>query len=120
MQKVRHNAALQFVSNFQTPAVITTFDTEEPTIIACSPSHQTLTGYSEFELLGKTPAIFKGPLTEPAISKELKKSLQDGCYWHGVITNYKKNGTSYQLQLTIVGVLLEGKKYFFALKSKIR
>lgn len=119
MQKVKHNAAVDFVSNFQSPAVITTFDTQEPTIIACSPSHATLTGYSELELLGKTPTVFKGPLTEPHISKELKKGLEDGAYWHGRITNYMKNGTPYKVELTIVGVLLEGKKYFFALKSKV-
>lgn len=104
-----------FLGRFSKPAVITSYDCEDPIIIACNKAHVDLTGYSELEVVGRNPKMFKGPLTTN--SQELKEALIKNDFWYGSMTNYRKDGTSYLMQLVIVGIVIEGKKYYFALKS---
>lgn len=108
-----------FLNRFNKPAVLTSYDYNIPVIISCNKAHVEMTGYSALELVGKSPSMFKGPLSCPDTSKELKQALKDYDFWYGTLTNYKKNGDAYQFELTIVGVLIDGRKYYFALKNAL-
>lgn len=59
------------------------------------------TGYSETELLGKSPRILQGPQTNRKVLDKLKESLQKGENVVAQNTNYRKNGTIYIVHWSI-------------------
>lgn len=53
------------------------------------------TGYTESDLLGKSPRILQGPQTSRIVLDELKEKLQKGENFIGQNTNYRKDGSKY-------------------------
>jgi diguanylate cyclase (GGDEF)-like protein/PAS domain S-box-containing protein len=53
------------------------------------------TFYTESELLGKSPRILQGPLTNRDILDDLKSKITSGKEFVGQTTNYKKDATPY-------------------------
>jgi PAS domain S-box-containing protein len=70
-------------------------DRPGPTIIAASPGMSALTGYSVEELLGRTPRIFQGPLTDRAVLRRLRECCERGERFVGEAVNYRKDGRTY-------------------------
>lgn len=59
------------------------------------------TGYSREELIGRAPSIFRGPLTEDAVTDAMCEALKKGERFEGVITNYKKSGETFVQRLWV-------------------
>jgi hypothetical protein len=70
-------------------------------------------------MVGRNPSMFKGPLTDPTISAKLKQSLREEDFWYGEIINYTKSGEAYKMEIAIAGIVIKGKRYYFAIKNKI-
>lgn len=83
--------------------VITTADLElpGPTIVYVNRAFEQMTGYSAQETLGKTPRMLQGPETDRRILDELRRSLQAGRRFSGVVINYRKDGTKFWLEWRI-------------------
>ncbi|MFA6921499.1 MAG: PAS domain S-box protein [Gallionella sp.] len=64
-----------------------------------------LTGYSEKEMVGKTPAMFKSGQQDNAFYQRMWATLNQEHYWQGEILNKHKNGSLYIEQLTIYAVV---------------
>jgi PAS domain S-box-containing protein len=56
-----------------------------------------MTGYSPEEVVGKTPRILQGPLTDRAVLDRLQSDLATREAFEGTAINYRKNGTTYLL-----------------------
>ncbi|MFN4237252.1 MAG: PAS domain-containing protein [Vogesella sp.] len=52
-----------------------------------------MTGYSEAEILGQTPQLFRSGLTSKDTYKGLWQSLRNGISWHGEMLNQRKDGS---------------------------
>ncbi|SCA56881.1 putative signal transduction protein [Candidatus Terasakiella magnetica] len=52
-----------------------------------------VTGYSEEEVIGKTPRLLKSGHTAPEVYKDIWNTLLQGDEWHGELLNRKKDGT---------------------------
>lgn len=50
------------------------------------------TGYSEDEIIGQTPALFKSSCHDEAYYLDMYHALQETHYWSGEIWNRHKNG----------------------------
>jgi diguanylate cyclase (GGDEF)-like protein/PAS domain S-box-containing protein len=74
--------------------VITTTSPEEH-FLYVNEAFKIKTGYTEADLVGKSPRILQGPQTNRLILDELKETLRNGKNFIGQTTNYRKNGTSY-------------------------
>ena len=98
-------------------AVVTTADADNPVIIAANYLHEKLTGYNNDDIIGKSPRLFKGPLTSKKISDEIKIELRDSHFSNVDIVNHRPDGTPYQINLTIIGAVVDGKSYYVALKQ---
>jgi PAS domain S-box-containing protein len=66
-----------------------------PRIVFANRAFCASTRYSEKELLGQTPRILQGPLTNRVLMQELVECLRNGEPFQGGTINYRKDGTPY-------------------------
>ncbi len=66
-----------------------------------------LTGYSDKEVIGRTPSILKSNRHDQEFYNELWRALHEDHYWQGELWNRRKNGEVYPEGLTITAVLDE-------------
>lgn len=74
---------------------------EGPLIIYANPSFEKMTGYSISELLGKSPKILQGPLTNRQVIEEMRHCIRNGEYFEGSAINYDKSGRPYNVEWSI-------------------
>ena len=77
-------------------------DEPGPLIVYVNPAFQKMTGWTKAEVLGKSPRIFQGPKTDLLIFSDLKEKLQSDQFWEGQTINYKKDGSEFWMEWSIV------------------
>lgn len=89
-------------------------------IVFASTGIKKMTGYTEDEILGKTPKIFQGPETSNVALKEIRKAINLQMPFEKTIENYKKNGHTYKCRINGVPVFnLKGEiSHFIAFESE--
>jgi len=60
-----------------------------------------MTGYLVNELIGKSPKILQGPLTDRTVIEEMHICLRAGKYFEGSTINYNKDGNPYNVEWSI-------------------
>lgn len=75
-----------------------------PKIIFANPAFCKMTGYLKDELIGQTPRILQGPLTNRKTMRDLKRSLTQGKDFSGETINYKKDRSSYNVEWHISAI----------------
>lgn len=98
--------ALALLDQSHNSVMITTplLDGDHPKILYVNDAFTQMTGYSKDEIIGKTPRILQGPLTDKAIMEQLKESLRNEDPFEGEAINYKKDGNIYWVQWNITPV----------------
>jgi diguanylate cyclase (GGDEF)-like protein/PAS domain S-box-containing protein len=76
-------------------------DLPGPQIVYANNAFCERTGYSREELMGLTPRILQGPLTDPKVLKRLRQNLEQGVRFEGATINYRKDGTPYIVHWSI-------------------
>lgn len=79
-------------------------DEPEPTIEYVNPAFERMTGWSKEEAIGRTPRILQGPKTGRTLLDRLRHDLATHESFHGEGTNYRKDGTAYQVEWNISAV----------------
>ncbi|WP_188206313.1 nitrate/nitrite transporter [Alkalibacillus aidingensis] len=74
-------------------------------IISVNPAFESLTGYKEEEILGKTPAVLKSGKQTKEFYEKMWESILQNNQWQGEIWNRKKNGELYLQWLNISAIL---------------
>lgn len=72
-----------------------------PRIVYANPSFENMTGYSVVELIGKSPKILQGPLTDRSVIEEMRVCMRTGKYFEGTTINYNKAGYPYNVEWSI-------------------
>jgi diguanylate cyclase (GGDEF)-like protein/PAS domain S-box-containing protein len=93
-----------------------TFETQEGIIVTdpegiilrVNQAFTRLTGYSEQEVLGRTPALLSSGRNDKSFYQRMWGSLKRDHYWQGEMWNKRKNGKIYAEWLTISAVLCPG------------
>jgi len=82
-------------------------DEPGPRILYVNEAYTRLSGYSLEEILGKTPRLLQGPGTDRAARDKIRAALEK---WRPVeveLLNYRKDGTPFWVELSIVPVANE-------------
>lgn len=66
-----------------------------------------ITGYSEKELLGKSPGILKSGHTSENVYNDIWKGLREGKPWFGIFKNLRKDGSHYWASTSLLPLLDE-------------
>ena len=94
---------------------------EGPRIIYANPAFQKMTGYTMNELVGKSPKILQGPLTDQRVIDEMRVCIKTGTHFEGSTINYNKNGAPYNVEWSIspikdnVGII----QYYISVQKNI-
>ena len=75
-----------------------------PTILYVNPAFERMTGWTQKDILGKSPRVLQGPKTDKTIFKDLKTRLRDRRFWEGQAVNYRKNGQEFIMEWSIAPV----------------
>lgn len=67
-----------------------------------------MTGYSAEEVLGQTPGILQGPKTDKALTGRLAEDLRQGRTFHGSTVNYRKDGSTFDIEWKVTPVMRDG------------
>jgi PAS domain S-box-containing protein len=82
----------------------TELDRPGPLIIYVNPAFERMTGWSREDVLGKSPRILQGPKTDPSIFKDMRDLLNRGEPWQGQTINYRKDGSEFVMEWSIVPI----------------
>lgn len=72
-----------------------------PYIQRCNPAFCAMTGYTESELIGRSPRILQGPDTDRMVIDRLIRKIRAGEFFEGSTINYRKDGLPYVVQWNI-------------------
>lgn len=75
-----------------------------PYIIYVNAAFEKMTGWNRNEIIGKSPRILQGPNTDYTIFNDMKDTLEAGKLWSGKTLNYRKDGSEFHMQWSIVPV----------------
>ncbi len=81
-----------------------TIDDPGPRIVYANQAFHSMTGYNAQEVTGKTFQFLHGPKTSTAAINQLYQAMQAEQHFIGELTNYRKDGTEYELELHIAPV----------------
>nr|WP_238360939.1 PAS domain S-box protein [Iningainema tapete] len=82
-------------------------DEPGPRIVYVNEAFTRMSGYSEQEVLGKTPRFMQGAKTERAVLDRMREALEKFEPVVVEIINYHKNGSEYWLELSLVPLMDE-------------
>ncbi|MFQ5598139.1 MAG: PAS domain S-box protein [Nitrospiria bacterium] len=106
MTEKKEAEALQRLSTtvFETAAEAILVTDAEQKIISINPAFARITGYSEAEVLGQTPRMFKSGRHDAAFYEGMWNTIHTHGYWEGEIWDKKKDGTIFLNRLSINAV----------------
>lgn len=79
-------------------------DLPGPEILFANPAFTDMTGYSQEEILHKTPRILQGPKSNRAMLTALREALTRGEPFSGETVNYRKDGGEYYVEWDITPI----------------
>ncbi|MFY7961240.1 MAG: PAS domain-containing sensor histidine kinase [Elsteraceae bacterium] len=83
--------------------LITDADLEQPgpKILYANSAFERMTGWTRSEIIGRSPRMFQGALTDLAVFEPLRSLLSAGRIWEGRTVNYRRSGEPYWLEWSI-------------------
>ncbi len=102
-----HSIDWPVMSECMTESVLITdanLDDPGPYIIYVNPAFERMTGWTKSEIIGKSPRLLQGPKTDYHIFQNLKETLQRGETWSGRTINYRKDGSEFYMEWSIVPI----------------
>lgn len=88
-------------------------------IIYANPAFCDLTGYSCDEVMGRDCDMLGGVGTSKESRSEMREAVEARRRYHGVILNYRKDGTPFWNDLTIVPIEDDSDLYFVGIQSDV-
>ncbi len=102
-------ALLKVLADNSFDSILVTDATKAGKIIYANKAFKKLTGYSQDEVIGKTPRILQGTGTDRKVIDALSAALSAGQKFEGKAINFKKGGTPFIMHWRVLPVKVSGK-----------
>ena len=79
-------------------------DLPGPRIVYVNPAFERMSGYAASEIIGKTPRLLQGPATDRDALDRIRFALKNWTAAREEIINYRKDGTEFWVDLSIVPI----------------
>jgi PAS domain S-box-containing protein len=98
--------AMRMLEEMTESVLVTTteLDRPGPLIVYVNPAFERMTGWSRQDVLGKSPRILQGPRTEKKIFEDMRERLNRGEPWQGQAINYRRDGSEFVMEWSIVPI----------------
>lgn len=106
-QKKQIELASELENSDQLAFVLTDPSLKDNPIIYTNSYFQTMTGYSKSEIVGRNCRFLQGEGSESAEIERLRQAIKDEKPITVLITNYRKDGSSFMNQLVVSPVFAE-------------
>jgi len=95
------------IDNLDEAVIVTepNINNDGPRVIYINPKFSKIFGYTRYEIIGKTPAVFSYEGMDKHLRKDIKKSLSNTAKWEGYITNKSKEGKLVKAHLSIYPIV---------------
>jgi len=102
----RHRLFEAIVETVSDAVVVTDANLEPPgpRIVYVNPAYTRMTGYRPEEVTGRNPGFLQGPDTDPAARARIGAALRRGEPVRQELLNYRKDGTPFWVEISIVPV----------------
>jgi diguanylate cyclase (GGDEF)-like protein/PAS domain S-box-containing protein len=70
-------------------------------VLHVNDAFERMTGYSRYEILGRSPSILQGEGTDPLVRAAVRERLEAGEPMQAELLNYRKDGTAFWVELNI-------------------
>ena len=105
-ERVKPFSAEDILENAQDMIIVTEADNVEypegPKIVYVNKAFETLTGYSKEEVIGESPRILQGSLTDKVAKNEIYEALKKKQSISQTLLNYDKSGRPYWIDMNII------------------
>lgn len=95
---LRKMAGILADMSFESITITRSTRADGPKIVYVNDAFTELTGYAASDVIGQTPGVLQGADTDPAVLKRLDEAVARGETFHGTTTNYRKDGTPFQME----------------------
>jgi PAS domain S-box-containing protein len=102
--KTTRRDLLELVAGYVEESVLVTsadLDAPGPEILYVNTSFTKMTGYAASELIGKSPRLMQGPMTDRRILDRLKATVAEGGDFISRAINYRRDGSQFELEWII-------------------
>lgn len=107
--------------SFDSVTITRSTKSEGPRIIFVNEAFTRLTGYEASDVIGQTPGVLQGPDTDADTLKRLDATVEQGDTFHGTATNYRKDGSSFEMEWKVSPVGSDGDAdYYMAVQREAR
>ncbi|MUG95556.1 PAS domain-containing protein [Scytonema sp. UIC 10036] len=89
------------IANASNAMVITDPRLPDNPIIFCNPAFESITGYSQQEIIGRNCRFLQGAETDPMAIEQIREAIRFGHECRVIVQNYRKDGTSFWNELTV-------------------
>lgn len=111
------------VENANDPVIVTTttLDLPGPSIVYVNRAFTQVTGFTSEEVIGLTPRILQGPLTNLAEMQRMREALEVGHSFVGETINYTKAGQPYFMEWSVYALHDEANQpsYYVAIQRDV-
>ena len=98
------NDLMAAIENIDAGVVVTDSLAPDAPIIFSNAAFDRITGYSAADFLGKNCRFLQGPGTDAATIERLRDAVKHQRAFHGILLNYRKDGTPFWNELTVTPV----------------
>jgi diguanylate cyclase (GGDEF)-like protein/PAS domain S-box-containing protein len=103
--------------------IVTDADLDEPgpRILYVNTAFEEMTGYAFEEVEARSPRILQGSYTDRAVLDSLREALEAGRVFHGRTTNYRKDGTPFEVEWRVepYGGTPDRPRYYLAILADV-
>lgn len=100
-------------------ALVTDSSQVDNPIIFANTTFQTLTGYTEEEILGRNCRFLQGEDTDPSTVMKIRRAVAERVPLTVVLKNYKKDGTLFWNRLSLSHIIIEGTHYCIGTQTDV-